>query len=132
MKTLTDAAHLAQSAERKALKLVVVDSSPTVDVFRTMSLFFLQSVDVVERQKISWSSNPRPQDSEPCALPTEQGGLAPGRQQTHFKKKTTRVDLADMFFEKKTTPGVKPGLSRPQRDVLTTRRCGLLPAKFRL
>ena len=22
-----------------------------------------------------------------------------------------------------TTPGVKPGLSRPQRDVLTTRRC---------
>ena len=25
-----------------------------------------------------------------------------------------------------TTPGVEPGLSRPQRDVLTTRRCGLL------
>ena len=24
-----------------------------------------------------------------------------------------------------TTPGVEPGLSRPQRDVLTTRRCGL-------
>ena len=24
-----------------------------------------------------------------------------------------------------TTPGVDPGLSRPQRDVLTTRRCGL-------
>eukprot|EP00973_Karenia_brevis_P031271 4316984-Karenia_brevis.AAC.1 len=23
------------------------------------------------------------------------------------------------------TPGVEPGLSRPQRDVLTTRRCGL-------
>ena len=23
-----------------------------------------------------------------------------------------------------TTPGVEPGLSRPQRDVLTTRRCG--------
>ena len=25
-----------------------------------------------------------------------------------------------------TTPGVEPGLSRPQRDVLTTRRCGRL------
>ena len=25
-----------------------------------------------------------------------------------------------------STPGVEPGLSRPQRDVLTTRRCGLL------
>ena len=25
-----------------------------------------------------------------------------------------------------TTPGVEPGLSRPQRDILTTRRCGLL------
>ena len=24
-----------------------------------------------------------------------------------------------------STPGVEPGLSRPQRDVLTTRRCGL-------
>ena len=27
---------------------------------------------------------------------------------------------------KMSTPGVEPGLSRPQRDVLTTRRCGLL------
>jgi hypothetical protein len=26
---------------------------------------------------------------------------------------------------KTTTPGVEPGLSLPQRDVLTTRRCGL-------
>ena len=26
---------------------------------------------------------------------------------------------------KMSTPGVEPGLSRPQRDVLTTRRCGL-------
>ena len=25
-----------------------------------------------------------------------------------------------------TTPGIEPGLSRPQRDVLTTRRCGRL------
>ena len=25
-----------------------------------------------------------------------------------------------------STPGVEPGLSRPQRDVLTTRRCGLV------
>ena len=25
-----------------------------------------------------------------------------------------------------TTPGVEPGLSRPRRDVLATRRCGLL------
>ena len=24
-----------------------------------------------------------------------------------------------------STPGVEPGLSRPRRDVLTTRRCGL-------
>ena len=31
-----------------------------------------------------------------------------------------------------TTPGVKPGLSRPQRDVLTTRRCGLLAAEVLL
>ena len=28
-----------------------------------------------------------------------------------------------------SSPGVEPGLSRPQRDVLTTRRCGLLAAK---
>ena len=28
--------------------------------------------------------------------------------------------------KKMTTPGVEPGLSRPQRNVLTTRRCGLL------
>ena len=27
---------------------------------------------------------------------------------------------------KMSTPGVEPGLSRPRRDVLTTRRCGLL------
>ena len=26
--------------------------------------------------------------------------------------------------EEMSTPGVEPGLSRPQRDVLTTRRCG--------
>ena len=25
-----------------------------------------------------------------------------------------------------STPGVEPGLSRPPRDILTTRRCGLL------
>ena len=31
-----------------------------------------------------------------------------------------------MQKRKMTTPGVEPGLSRPQRDVLTTRRCGLL------
>ena len=31
--------------------------------------------------------------------------------------------------QKMTTPGVEPGLSRPQRDVLTTRRCGLLPKR---
>jgi hypothetical protein len=29
-------------------------------------------------------------------------------------------------YAKMSTPGVEPGLSRPQRDVLTTRRCGLL------
>ena len=28
-----------------------------------------------------------------------------------------------------STPGVEPGLSRPRRDVLTTRRCGLIPHK---
>ena len=28
-----------------------------------------------------------------------------------------------------TTPGVEPGLSRPRRDVLTTRRCGLSSAE---
>ena len=33
---------------------------------------------------------------------------------------------------KMTTPGVEPGLSRPQRDVLTTRRCGLLAAEVLL
>ena len=26
-----------------------------------------------------------------------------------------------------TLPGIEPGLLRPQRNVLTTRRCGLLP-----
>ena len=31
-----------------------------------------------------------------------------------------------------TAPGVEPGLSRPQRDVLTTRRCGLLAAEVLL
>ena len=31
-----------------------------------------------------------------------------------------------------TTPGVEPGLSRPQRDILTTRRCGLLAAQVGL
>ena len=32
-----------------------------------------------------------------------------------------------IWFEKQemTAPGVEPGLSRPQRDALTTRRCGL-------
>ena len=34
--------------------------------------------------------------------------------------------LADWALVKMTTPGVEPGLSRPQRDVLTTRRCGRL------
>ena len=34
--------------------------------------------------------------------------------------------LADWAHVKLTTPGVEPGLSRPQRDVLTTRRCGRL------
>ena len=29
-------------------------------------------------------------------------------------------------YNKLTTPGVEPGLSRPERDVLTTRRCGHL------
>ena len=29
-------------------------------------------------------------------------------------------------YAEMSTPGVEPGLSRPQRDVLTTRRCGLL------
>ena len=28
-----------------------------------------------------------------------------------------------------TTPGVEPGLSRPRRDVLTTRRCGRLSSR---
>ena len=27
-----------------------------------------------------------------------------------------------------SSPGVEPGLSRPRRDVLTTRRCGQMPA----
>ena len=34
--------------------------------------------------------------------------------------------LADYAPAKLTTPGVEPGLSRPRRDVLTTRRCGRL------
>ena len=38
------------------------------------------------------------------------------RQQRHHMKEWTKM----------STPGVEPGLSRPQRDVLTTRRCGLL------
>ena len=29
-----------------------------------------------------------------------------------------------MGLMKMSTPGVEPGLSRPRRDVLTTRRCG--------
>ena len=33
--------------------------------------------------------------------------------------------------KKMTTPGVEPGLSRPQRDVLTTRRCGRLISSWR-
>ena len=28
-----------------------------------------------------------------------------------------------------TTPGIEPGLSRPRRDVLTTRRCGLADSR---
>ena len=38
-----------------------------------------------------------------------------------------RMCLAPVSIgERMSTPGVEPGLSRPQRDVLTTRRCGLL------
>ena len=38
------------------------------------------------------------------------------QQRRHQKKECAKM----------STPGVEPGLSRPQRDVLTTRRCGLL------
>ena len=45
----------------------------------------------------------------------------------------TQDDAGKMIIQKEmTTPGVKPGLSRPQRDVLTTRRCGLLAAEVLL
>ena len=36
------------------------------------------------------------------------------------------TDCALLDTAKVSTPGVEPGLSRPQRDDLTTRRCGLL------
>ena len=32
--------------------------------------------------------------------------------------------MHDFHTYQMSTPGVEPGLSRPQRDVLTTRRCG--------
>ena len=32
--------------------------------------------------------------------------------------------MHDLYTYQMSTPGVEPGLSRPQRDVLTTRRCG--------
>ena len=41
--------------------------------------------------------------------------------------RTARSDSRISGFaavQEMTTPGVEPGLSRPQRDVLTTRRCG--------
>ena len=39
------------------------------------------------------------------------------------------TDCALLDAAKMSTPGVEPGLSRPQRDVLTTRRCGLLKSQ---
>ena len=43
------------------------------------------------------------------------------------------LDAAALWrtLRKMTTPGVEPGLSRPRRDVLTTRRCGRLPALYK-
>ena len=38
----------------------------------------------------------------------------------------TRENNRNTYGFQMSTPGVKPGLSRPQRDVLTTRRCGPL------
>ena len=35
------------------------------------------------------------------------------------------VTVIVTIWKAMTAPGVEPGLSRPQRDVLTTRRCGL-------
>ena len=43
-------------------------------------------------------------------------------QSGQFHRAWTDKDVLGEF--KLSTPGVEPGLSRPQRDVLTTRRCG--------
>jgi hypothetical protein len=44
-------------------------------------------------------------------------------------KNATSITLLQIICSHKlTTPGVEPGLSRPRRDVLTTRRCGRLNA----
>ena len=54
---------------------------------------------------------------------------AMGEQQVHACQ---RVAALNSPKEGMTTPGVEPGLSRPQRNVLTTRRCGLLAAEVLL
>ena len=40
--------------------------------------------------------------------------------------------VGQAWKRKMSTPGVEPGLSRPQRDVLTTRRCGLGVPRWRV
>ena len=60
----------------------------------------------------AWASPPA--EAESCAPPPK------GRDSPHASLLRGREPVS--------TPGVEPGLSRPQRDVLTTRRCGLLRA----
>ena len=50
-----------------------------------------------------------------------QGGEAPGTGAKAMEKDDCLKTMKDM-----TTPGVEAGLSRPRRDVLTTRRCSQL------
>ena len=51
----------------------------------------------------------------------------PRRKSHAFARKTAYIfqqgSQEQSFTQQVSTPGVEPGLSRPQRDVLTTRRC---------
>ena len=45
---------------------------------------------------------------------------------TKWRQESGHLAKLERLSATLTTPGVEPGLSRPRRDVLTTRRCGRL------
>ena len=60
-----------------------------------------------------------------ASCPEASGVLANNsRGKGHVMKRRWHVEALGSSGDKVSTPGVEPGLSRPRRDVLTTRRCG--------